>query len=59
MTLDLFAILVNAVSKAIEFSDDAQYVLSVIFIGVILGVGTWWALMILSASFFKKMSLKK
>ena len=57
MTLDMFAILVNAIVKAMERADDVQHVLAIVFIGVILGIGVWWALSIVAASFLKSLIL--
>ena len=53
MTLELFSIFINAVVKSIEAADEAQHVLAVVFIAFVLGVGIWWTLMTVSASFAK------
>ena len=53
MTLDLFAILVNAVARAMDAAEETQHVLSIVLIGVVLGVGTWWALSIIASSLVK------
>ena len=57
MTLDMLAILVNAVAKAIETADEIQHVLAIVFIGIVLGVGVWWALSIVGTSFLKNLIL--
>jgi len=53
MTLDMLAILVNAIVKATETANEIQHVLAIILIGMALGVGTWWAISILTASITK------
>ena len=53
MTLDLFAILVNAVARAIDTAEETQHVLAIVLIGVVLGVGTWWALSMIASSLAK------
>ena len=53
MTLDLFAILVNAVARAADAAEETQHILSIVLIGVVLGVGTWWALSIIASGLAK------
>ena len=55
MTLDLFAILVNAVVKSMEAAEDVQQVFAIVLIGLALGVGTWWALSNNSFKFNQKL----
>jgi len=57
MTLDMFAIFINAIVKAMQAADEAQHVLAIVLIGVILGIGSWWALSIVAASFLKSLIL--
>lgn len=58
MTLDLFAIFVNAVVKSMEAAEDVQQVFAIVLIGLALGVGTWWAFSTLSTGFIKNLFIK-
>jgi|APSaa5957512535_1039671.scaffolds.fasta_scaffold138153_2 hypothetical protein len=58
MTLEMFAILVDAVAMAIETADDIQHVLAIVFISIVFGVGIWWAFSLLSFSLTKNFLFK-
>lgn len=57
MNIEMFAVLVDAIVLAVATADNIQHVLVIVLIGIVLGVGTWWALSILAASFLKNLIL--